>query len=254
MSEQQFQPAVTPQRPPRPSPSRKERAVGAWRNYWRAQNQAWRTEPEIDAERQTFLAERRAIKPDVSRSVYPFTGMQLTRGDVEWLLATHEDGRGPIDWSDETQRGRSGLDLRGAHLSGLNLRGLPLANIIGGLTGATTSTARRGTNQLAGADLRDSHLEGAYLREASLEDAKLDGVHAANAEFARAHMNRASLRKAHLECATFRNAHMQKVNLNEAHLEAAELSGARLEGSSIVGAHAGGGLVRRRTLAGHDAA
>ncbi len=235
MSEQQFQPAVTTA-----TAIAKPHGEGrsAWRNYWRAQNQTWRTEPEIDAERQALLTERRAIKPDVSRSAYPFTGMQLTRGDVEWLLATHEDGRGPIDWSDEAQRGRTGLDLRGAQLSGLNLRALPLANMIGGLTGATAAQRDAAQIKLGGADLRDAHLEGAYLREAALEEAKLDGAHAANAEFARAHMNRASLRKAHLECATFRNAHMQKVNLNEAHLEAAELSGARLEGSTIVGAHA----------------
>jgi uncharacterized protein YjbI with pentapeptide repeats len=237
MSEQQYQPAVATATTVTAIAKPHGEGRSAWRNYWRAQNQVWRTEPEIDAERQTLLVGRRAIKPDVSRGVYPFTGMQLTRGDVEWLLATHEDGRGPVDWSDEAQRNRPGLDLRGARLSGLNLRGLPLANMIGGLTGATPAQRDAAQIKLVGADLRDAHLEGAYLREAALEDAKLDGAHATNAEFARAHMNRASLRKAHLECATFRNAHMQKVNLNEANLEAAELSGARIEGSSIVGAH-----------------
>src|SRR5258708_29345548 len=40
--------------------------------------------------------------------------MKLSRADVEWLLATHENGRGPVDWSDGSQRGREELDVHGA--------------------------------------------------------------------------------------------------------------------------------------------
>lgn len=54
----------------------------AWRAYWKAQGWPWRTEPEIDAERQQYLAERRAIVPDVTQGIYPFRGIKLSRGDV----------------------------------------------------------------------------------------------------------------------------------------------------------------------------
>jgi hypothetical protein len=37
-----------------------------WREYWKAQEgMLWRTEPEIDSERQQYLAERRAIHPEI---------------------------------------------------------------------------------------------------------------------------------------------------------------------------------------------
>jgi hypothetical protein len=85
----------------------------AWRIYWRSQEHHWRTEPEIDVERQKYLTERRSIHPDIEKGIYPFRDIQLTRADVEWLLATHENGRGPIYWSEVNQRDRWGLDLRG---------------------------------------------------------------------------------------------------------------------------------------------
>ncbi len=39
-----------------------------------------------------------------------------------------------MDWSDERQRERKGLDLRGANLYGVNLSNLPLAGMQGGLS------------------------------------------------------------------------------------------------------------------------
>src|SRR5579885_1483764 len=57
MSEQMGQPVVATVVKPQGE------GRSAWRNYWRAMNQTWRTEPEIDAERQALLAERRAVKP-----------------------------------------------------------------------------------------------------------------------------------------------------------------------------------------------
>ncbi len=105
-----------------------------WRAYWQAQGQPWRTEPEIDGERQEYLDRRRAIVKNIEQGIYPFRGIKLNRADVEWLLTTHDNGRGPVDWSDESQRMRKGLDLRGANLSSLDLRGLPLACMIGGLS------------------------------------------------------------------------------------------------------------------------
>ena len=103
----------------------------AWRAYWNAQSQPWRTEPEIDTRRQKELRTCRATVPDIEKSLYPFKGMKLSRADVEWLLATHENERGPVDWSDQHQRKRYGIDLRGADLRQVDLRELPLARIQG---------------------------------------------------------------------------------------------------------------------------
>ena len=160
----------------------------AWIAYWKEQGQSWRTEPEIDAERQTFLAERRSITPDI-KGIYPFRGIKLSRADIEWLLATHENGHGPIDWSDTTQRGRDGLDLRGSNLQGIDLHSLPLAKVRGGVRGEDWVAATReqrhiaavhweGCNlrwaRLEGSTFTCAHLEGADLREARLEGADLN--------------------------------------------------------------------------------
>jgi len=41
-----------------------------WNEYWtKEHNQPWRTEPEIDDERQRYLAKRRAIQPDIEKGV-----------------------------------------------------------------------------------------------------------------------------------------------------------------------------------------
>ena len=53
----------------------------------------------------------------MKKKVFILLAVKLNRADVEWLLATHENGRGPVIWSDETQRERIGLDLRGADLA-----------------------------------------------------------------------------------------------------------------------------------------
>src|SRR5947199_1382038 len=67
-----------------------------WCIHWQEQNQPWRTEPEIPRERQQELNKCRAIVPNIEKGLYPFGGIRLSRADIEWLLATHEDGRGPV--------------------------------------------------------------------------------------------------------------------------------------------------------------
>src|SRR2546426_7759628 len=122
--------------PPHQQPT--SRTPEEWSTYWKAQGQPWRTEPEIDKKRQEYLAKRRLITPNIEQGIYPFKDVEpkLTRADIEWLLATHQSGGicGPVDCSDERQRERESLDLRGAHLEGEDLSGLPLARILGGLT------------------------------------------------------------------------------------------------------------------------
>lgn len=179
MSEQDGTQAAAIQRPPTSDPE-------AWKAYWKAQGQPWRTEPEIDLERQQELQRCLTIVSNVEKGIYPFRGMMLHRADVEWLLAMHEKGRGPVNWDDESQRERDGLDLRGADLSQENLSGLPLAHLYGALAldeweNATEEQRNTAVVCMKGADLRGAQLQGADLREAQLQAAdlrktQLDGV------------------------------------------------------------------------------
>ncbi|GAC1566126.1 MAG: hypothetical protein NVS2B2_38500 [Ktedonobacteraceae bacterium] len=188
----------------------------------------WRTEPEIAHERQNFLRQRLKIPPNIQQGIYPFKDVQLTRADIEWLLATHEQGRGPIDWSDHSQRARQGIDLRGADLRHVYLRGLPLACLRGGLTQeewiATTLEQRAQAGvHLEHADLSEAHLEGAILRGAFLQNASLRLTHLEQATLFQAHVEQAYLRKAHLEGANIMYAHLEGTYLRKAWLTGADL-------------------------------
>jgi uncharacterized protein YjbI with pentapeptide repeats len=182
----------------------------AWKVHWKAQDQAWRTEPEIDAKRQEELSKRRAITPDIEQGIYPFKDIKLGRADVEWLLATHENGRGPVDWSDEKQRTREGLDLRGADLRSLNLSRLPLARMLGGLTHKERNSTYH----------QQRHMSSIHLEDANLS-------------------------QAHLEKAILARAHLERANLEHAHLELSDLAGSHLEGTTLEKAHLGGTYLRR---------
>src|SRR5438132_1445092 len=121
--------------------------------HWQKQGNLWRTEPEIDAKRQAYLANQRNNTPDIKQGFYPFKDIKLSRADIEWLLATHENREGPIDWDERDERVRIGLNLIGANLQGQDLHELPLAEA--------------GVH-LEGADLSGAHLEGAHLSNAYL--------------------------------------------------------------------------------------
>lgn len=207
-----------------PRPATDDRA--AWSSYWIAQGQPWRTEPEVDSKRQEELAQRRTIAPDIEKGIYPYKGMKLSRADVEWLLSTHENRRGPVDWSDESQRGRQGLDLRGADLRSVNLSGLPLARMSGGGRHWTYGTIEQhevALSRLEGVSFAYAHLEGASLAHSHLEMADLSS----------AHLERADLYRARLEGAWLAGAHLEGTGLKEAHLEGASLSSAHLEGANL---------------------
>jgi uncharacterized protein YjbI with pentapeptide repeats len=230
-------PAKTPESwahlPAQPAPDDQE----GWRAYWKERQQPWRTEPEIDTQRQEELAKRRAIVPDWEKGIYPFGGMRLIRADIEWLLATHENGRGPVEWSDVSQRERSGLDLRRADLHELNLTGLPLARLIGGLDSDTWRVATDEQRRLAGviligANLSEARLEGAILAWAQLEGANLFRVQ--------------------LERTNLSEARLERTNLSEARLEGANLIGARLEGADLSEARLGGAILAWARLEGVD--
>lgn len=189
----------------RPTNDNKE----AWVAYWKTLGQPWRVDPEIDTERQKYLTERRCIIPDIERGNYPFKGIKLHRADVEWLLATHENGRRPIDWNNPKQRERQGLDLRGAILKKENLSGLPLACLLGGLGSKiqilpTSKTIATTTDQRAKAAV---HMEGTDLSKANLEGANLT----------RGHLNGANIRDAHLKKAELYYAHLENAYLSRTH-------------------------------------
>ncbi|GHO91090.1 hypothetical protein KSF_011380 [Reticulibacter mediterranei] len=201
----------------------------AWKAYWRSLGYPWRTEPEIDRARQELLEARRALPPDPQKSIYPFKGIKLGRADVEWLLATHENGEGPIDWRDQAQQRRQGLDLRGAVLSGdssrgINLRGLPLSRLQGGLSREQWSGWVKTNKEL---------LDQAAV---DLEEADLFGTHLEGACLTAAHLNQADLRLAGLEGANLTGAQLEGANLTGAQLEGANLTGAQLERAYLTGA------------------
>lgn len=179
-----------------------------WNAYWTAQGQPWRTESEIVEERQRYLAERRKVKPNTARGIYPFKGIELTRADVEWLLATHEsDGMlGPVDWDEPSQRKRVGLDLRGALLRGADLRSLPLSGTQGGIGGRAFFETPEQVRILAAVDMSDallnfSRLEGSALAHARLNGAALEEVRFEKADLYAAHLE--SLHPASLRSTVF---------------------------------------------------
>jgi uncharacterized protein YjbI with pentapeptide repeats len=189
---------------------------------------AWRTEPEIDGERQQFLRQRLTIAPDIRQGIYPFKDVRLSRADVEWLLITHEQGRGPIEWGDPSQRERQGIDLRGADVQRVDLRNLPLACLCGGLTreewaGTTLEQRALAGVHLEQADLSETHLEGAVLRGAFLQGATLRATQLEQAVLFQAHLEQAYLRKAHLEGANMAYVHLEGAYLRDAWLTGADL-------------------------------
>src|SRR6266699_649228 len=202
---------------------------GAWKAYWMTRGQPWRTEPEIDSKHQEYLAERRTIIPEIEQCIYRFKDIKLSRGDVEWLVAAHEEGRGPVDWDDERQRKRKGLDLRGADLRRLNLSRLPLTGMHAGSrhwSYATEDQQKAALAHLEGTSLVYAHLEGAFLAYAHLENADLSSASLQRAIFRGAHLERAWLSEARLESADLRFAHLEGAYLGNAHLERALLCNA----------------------------
>jgi uncharacterized protein YjbI with pentapeptide repeats len=195
-----------------------------WHTYWKAQGQSWRTEPEIAEERQGQLAEYCAVVPDIQKGIYPFKDIKLNRADIEWLLATHEDRRGPIEWNYENQRRGEGLDLRGANLSLVDLHGLPLTCMRSGLNRSEAIVANLEQRHMAamnleGANLSLAHLEGANLGFAHLEGANLSLAHLEGADFYGAHFEKAYLKEAYLGGASLRTCFFDGVsNFNDVKL------------------------------------
>ncbi|HEV2460334.1 MAG TPA: pentapeptide repeat-containing protein [Ktedonobacterales bacterium] len=182
----------------------------SWPDYWKAQGMPWRTEPEIDADRQTYLTKRRAVTPDTEKGIYPFRdengSIKLTRADVEWLLATHESGgmRGPVDLRHVIQYQREGLDLRGTDLRGCDLSALPLSRMRGGVGRREWLDISAQQREAAAIHLEDTTLRGTWL-----EDARLTCAHMERAYLTDAQLAGCELVQAHLEGAIFLRATMK---------------------------------------------
>lgn len=244
---------LQPSAPQRPALDDKD----GWKAYWEAQGQSWRTEPEIDKERQNYLDERRQIKPDIGQNKYSFQGIKLSRADIEWLLATHENGRGPVVWNDENQRKREGLDLRGADLRGIDLRRLPLAKMIGGPKWKfgeeyPVKSYTVAAIHMEGAKLSYAHLEKAVLVSAHLESVQLDYAHLEYATLDNAYLEHAYLYGANLEHAHLYGANLRDAILDEAHLEEASLFNTHFERAEIINAHFEGATLFETHLEGSD--
>jgi uncharacterized protein YjbI with pentapeptide repeats len=221
-----------------------------WRAQWKSLGQDWRWEPLIDVARQNFLAERRSQEINVNDHRYPFKDIFLSRADIEWLLASLDE-QGPVVWTDENQRERLGLDLSGAILSRVDLRGLPLARLrggIGGIYNATDDQREAAAVRLDGANLTEAQLEGADLRYAHLERANLSGAYLEGADLSFAHMQRAQLVGARLSGATLSEANLYRANLGGAHLEGADLGKAFLRQADFQRAQLQGADLRNANL------
>ncbi len=219
----------------------------AWQAYWKSQKQHWRIEPEIDIKRQEELTRFRNIVSDIQKGRYPFKEVKLCRADIEWLLATHNGGRSPVDWSDDTQQECKGLDLRGANLFKADLHGLPLSSMLGGMAIGETVDDEPTQSQctmaaviLIGANLRNAHLEGAQLQYARLE----------YADFSEAHMKRADLQGAYLRNANLWGAQAEDTSFICANLESVNMCGANLQGSHLDAAYAKGAFMPGTRLEG----
>ena len=210
----------------------------AWKVYWKARSRPWRTEPEISPQRQNELEQRRSVVPNIDKGIYPFREMKLSRADIEWLLATHKYGEGPVYGNDVHELKHEGLDIRGADLCQVNLRDLPLACIRGGLTRVewygVAKENRKMAEKCAAVLMEGTHIERAHLEGADLRAAQFQG---------------ANFRQAHLEGADLSWSQLKNANLRGAYLEGADLYGVNLEGADLNGAKMEKAQLDRITLA-----
>lgn len=127
------------------------------------------------------------------------------------------------------------LDLRGANLSGADLRRVDLSGA-----------------DLSGADLERADLSGAKLRRARLCSANLMGARLNNADMYKCNLHQAKLIETDLFQANLKEAilvaHLYRCSLGRASLRCANLSQARLEGTEIESASFADAILEGATL------
>ncbi|MFJ6558161.1 pentapeptide repeat-containing protein [Streptomyces luteogriseus] len=124
------------------------------------------------------------------------------------------------------------LDLRDAHLSGIELR--PRR------PGKVADPADRSGEYLPRADRPRADLSGAYLSGVDLSEGDLSGARLAYADLQGANLSRAGLQGANLVRAYLRGADLRGAYLARANLSGADLRGADLTGAYLIGARLSG--------------
>ncbi len=140
----------------------------------------------------------------------------------------------------------SGCDLTGANLSRANLAGADF-------TEATLDDCRMQKARMREAFLGDARAVGADFSAADLGEADLTGINARNANFSGARLKDAVLQNAHLIDANFTDARigdgdLRGADLGLATLCGADLHGANLGGARLCGANLAGARMARATL------
>ena len=214
------------------------------------------------AERQIVLRECLSIVAVPVRGQFPFSGKSLSRADICWLLSNVTGT----------------LDLRGADLSGADLRRLDLTGAMFGLSiedgeqcvvdavisgsGRLTDAARKDAAkvQLRKADLNEARLSGVALCNADIRDALLMGADLSGADLSEANLRGAqlhyaklvgaSIRGADLVGTNFSHADMRRCSASNANLVDAQLINADLGGAYLSGAKLGGAVLSRAHLDG----
>ena len=163
-----------------------------------------------DAARASHLATQLSSVANSRVGLFPFAGLQLSRGDITWLLSNSA----------------ANLDLRAANLEGADLRRLDLTGVQLGLTTEEYEEclARSYLDIARGVPFRDNFQESARVRlqKADLSEAELTSV---------------SLVKADLRGAVLMGADLSGADLSQADLEGAQLHYAKLTGASLRGAN-----------------
>lgn len=137
----------------------------------------------------------------------------------------------------------------------MDLSGLPLSGLIGGLANAEWPATTHEQRELAaahleGAILQRAHLEGAVLSGAHLERANLSQAHLEAAELVHARLEHVELQEGHLEGVRASCAHLELAVVGRAHLEGADLQGANLRESDLSGTNLQGAILRNARLEG----
>ena len=139
----------------------------------------------------------------------------------------------------EGKAGNLPLDLRHAHLVGVDLSGANLAgaNLEGAdLQGANLSNARLFKANMSGANLVHTNLEGAELTGADLSSANLEEARIKNAGLGMAILRGTHLFRANLQFATLSKADLTGADLRCALMDSARIREACLEGADFTSA------------------
>jgi uncharacterized protein YjbI with pentapeptide repeats len=188
-------------------------------------------------------------KAEPERGISGFEGVELDRGDVEWLLVNLDGGKGPLEhyWVDERWGKKGfGIQLTGASFRECDLSGLPLAQA--NLRNATLLKVNLNRADLAGADLRGALLGRTSMKRGYLVEADLRGAHMGEVDLRCADLRNADLRDIEIVDIDLENADLQGANLEGVLFYGYETVGDQLLGPNLRGANFGGATLARASL------